>query len=93
MATGRNWLVFIVYDIVYYIVYDIVYDIILHIVYDVVCTHDIVYNMQYDIVTISYTISYVFAHHHLRPLKWPERVIHVDLCISHCISLIHTKIA
>jgi hypothetical protein len=61
-ATGINWLVFVVYDIVYYIVYDIV----LHIVYDVVCTYDIVYdNTIWNIIsyTMSYTMSYVFTHH------------------------------
>ncbi len=49
-ATGINWSVFNVYDIVYYIVYDIVYDIVLHLIYNVVCTYDIVSDMKYDIV-------------------------------------------
>ncbi len=48
-ATGINWSVFNVYDIVYDIVYDVVYDIVLHLMYDVVCTYDIVYDMKYDI--------------------------------------------
>ncbi len=36
---------------------------------------------------MSYTISYVFAHHHLGPLKWLVRVSYVELCISHCIPI------
>ncbi len=41
--------------------------------------------MQYDTVTMSYTILYVFNHHHLRPLKWLARVSDDEVCVSHCI--------
>ncbi len=37
--------------------------------------------------TMSYTMSCVFAHHHLRPLKWLACVFHDELCISHCVFI------
>ncbi len=40
---------------------------------------------------MSYTMSYVFAHHHLRPLKWLARVFHDEPCISLCIFIYSHK--
>jgi hypothetical protein len=36
-------------------------------------------------------MSYVFAYHRLRPLKWLARVFHDEPCISHCIFIFSHK--
>ena len=41
--------------------------------------------------TMSYTMSFFFAYHRLRPLKWLARVFHDEPCISHCIFIYSHK--
>ncbi len=45
-------------DIAYYIAYDIAYDILFYIVYDIVCLYDIIYDIQ----TLSYQLVWSVAN-------------------------------
>ncbi len=85
---GTNWLVFIVYYIVYdvhRILYRIRHCILYYSAYliryrhSMNLRHSIQYAVVYDIVC--------FRPSHLRPLKWLARVFHDELCISHCIFI------